>query len=426
MDLQPDALTAHFARLGPVVWLESQSASHPWSQVSYLAADPQAELIARNGHVTIRGSGRTKKQTTDPWKALHQFRRRYPDWLFGYLGYDLKNYLENLHSNNPDNIGAPDLYMMVPRFLLKVDHWDNSFELLKGAFPAKEKINKRPLNFKVEKLRAAVSKEEYQRQINRAKEHIREGDFYEVNLSHQLKANFEGNPLGLYQAMRSSGPVPFGAYLQMPGVDVCCQSPERFLRKKGTEVFSQPIKGTSPRSKNAGKDAQLKKTLQLSIKEQAENLMIVDLVRNDLSRVARPGSVSVEDLFAIESFETVHQMVSTIKAKVGDHPAGEILQACFPMGSMTGAPKIRAMQAIETLENYRRGIYSGAIGYLTPAGDFDFNVVIRTALIHQNSLYYSTGGAITSDSDPAEEWRETLLKARALTDAAGLDIMDMG
>jgi para-aminobenzoate synthetase component 1 len=214
--------------------------------------------------------------------------------------------------------------------------------------------------------------------------------------------------------MREIGPVPFGSFLQLDDISICCQSPERFLRKEGRSVFSQPIKGTSKRGRTPDEDELLKRALISSEKEQAENLMIVDLVRNDLSRIAKRGTVKVPELFAIQSFGTVHQMVSTVVAEAEQEDPVTILQACFPMGSMTGAPKISAMKSIEKLEDYKRGIYSGAIGYITPEGNFDFNVVIRTAIIRNNDLYYAVGGAITSDSNAQKEWEETQIKARAL------------
>jgi len=264
-------------------------------------------------------------------------------------------------------------------------------------------------------LKYSVERDQYLECIKEAKRKISEGDYYELNLSHQLFARFEGDPYALYQKMREVGPVPFGAYMQKENLSVCSMSPERFLAKQGSRVYSQPIKGTIHRGVNETDDRKLREGLRESLKDRAENLMIVDLVRNDLSRIARKGSVEVSELFQIQTFGTVHQMVSTVEAEAETENPIEIIKACYPMGSMTGAPKISAMKSIEELENYRRGIYSGAIGYLDPKGDFDFNVVIRTAIISGSNLFYSVGGAITGDSDPEQEWEETLVKARALT-----------
>ncbi|MCG8373706.1 MAG: anthranilate synthase component I family protein, partial [Balneolales bacterium] len=257
-------------------------------------------------------------------------------------------------------------------------------------------------------------KEEYSRAFYRVQESITEGEFYEINLSYPLEFGFKGNPIALYTRMKHTGPVPFGAYLQISDTSICSSSPERFLAKKGTKVSTQPIKGTSPNSSDP-KEKDSIKSLN-SVKNKAENLMIVDLVRNDLGRIAKTGTVRVRDLFEIQSFETVHQLVSTVECEIGENADPiEVIKACFPMGSMTGAPKIAAMQAIEKLEWYKRGIYSGAIGYIKPNDDFDFNVVIRSAIIQKGKLVYPVGGAITSDSELEDEWQETLVKAKALT-----------
>jgi para-aminobenzoate synthetase component 1 len=263
-----------------------------------------------------------------------------------------------------------------------------------------------------------ITKDAYEAAIRAAKRHIEEGDIYEINLSHPMVAGVEGDARAVYAAMRDAGPVPFGAYMEWDGVGVCCASPERFASKEGRALRSDPIKGTVGRGATPESDAQLRGELLASEKNRAENLMIVDLVRHDFSRVCIPGSVKVNRLFDIQTFRTVHQMVSTVTGTLREDVGVEaVLAACFPMGSMTGAPKIRAMQLIEELETWKRGIYSGAIGFITETGDFSFNVVIRSAVIRDGTLTYGVGGAITSDSDPAAEWEETLVKARALVHA---------
>lgn len=418
------AISNALAQQGPVILLESQSPEHPWSQRSYVAARPKAEIKAYGRQICITEEKGERRFKADPWEALGTFRKQYDDWLFGYLGYDLKNHSEQLRSRNPDAIGAPDLYFMVPGFILEQDRHTLQTGMIRGTILSKN--SRHPSGdcrdrFKVWDLAPQLSVDDYLGGIREAQQAIAEGDFYEINLSHQLRGKFSGSPMSLYQSMKKVGPVPFGAYLRTPDCTICCQSPERFLRKEAGTVFSQPIKGTSPRGKNSQEDHLLKEALSSSAKERAENLMIVDLVRNDLSRIAEKGSVTVTGLFDIETFGTVHQMVSTIKAETGDKDPVRILQSCFPMGSMTGAPKISVMKAIERIEKYRRGIYSGAIGYIKPEGDFDFNVVIRTAIIKDNELFYSVGGAITGDSNPEAEWQETMVKAQALKDA--LDVL---
>ncbi|TYP95281.1 para-aminobenzoate synthetase component 1 [Fodinibius salinus] len=412
-------LTHYFSNHGPVVLLESQLKSHSWAQKSYLAAQPKAVIKARDDQIKISTEGQSKQWEGNPWQALRDFREKYDDWMFGYFGYDLKNHLEDISSTNADDVQAPDLFFMVPDLLLSVNHQTNQIEVLRGSISEEELKDIDPNsagNCQIGDLEPQVSKSEYISRIKDAKFHIAKGNCYEVNISHQLQGCFGGSSLSLYSKMKEAGAVPFGSYLQTDDLSICCQSPERFIRKEDDHIFSQPIKGTSPRGVTKEEDQMLREQLVTSQKEQAENVMIVDLVRNDLSKIARPGSVSVANLFEIQSFETVHQMVSTIEAQTDCEDAITILESCFPMGSMTGAPKLRSMQIIEELENYRRGIYSGAIGYINPAGNFDFNVVIRTAIVKGDKLYYSVGGAITSDSDPQKEWDETIVKARALSE----------
>ncbi|GAA5520832.1 aminodeoxychorismate synthase component I [Aliifodinibius salicampi] len=416
-------LTHILANKGPIILLESQSNEHPWSRTTYLAAQPKVEIKAYGNQIKIVKEGEEYSFEDNPWNALQDFRRKYNnEWLLGYLGYDLKNYLEDLSSKNEDPLGLPDLYFMVPEYLLKKEKGDGRFEMVGGE--GAPRVNPDTFSsldkqqYLIEDFGPRVAKVDYIKQIKEAQRRIIEGDFYEINLSHQLKGAFRGDPQQLYSKMKKAGRVPFGAYLEVDDWSACCQSPERFLRREGKTIFSQPIKGTAKRGRTQQEDEDLKEALYHSSKERAENLMIVDLVRNDLSHIAKKGSVKVEQLFNIESFETVHQMVSTVMAKVAEgEDAIEILKACFPMGSMTGAPKISAMKTIEELETYKRGLYSGAIGYIKPNGDFDFNVVIRTAIIKNETLYYAVGGAITGDSDPEAEWEETLVKARALINA---------
>lgn len=416
MDSSIYPLTKYLAREGPVLLLESQSEEHCWSRKSFLAARPKAMIKAYGDTISREEAAGTSKVTGNPWEELRKFRKAHGDWLFGYLGYDLKNHVEKLGSQNSDGVQAPDLFFMVPQLLIEFDHQNNTTTVVRGELPPASALPRAAegREFKLRGLRPRLSQARYVDKIRQAQSRIAEGDFYEINLSHQLRGRYKGKPLTLYKRMKEIGPVPFGAYLQTKKVTVCCQSPERFLRKEQRKVFSQPIKGTSQRGRDEGEDELLKQQLLSSKKEQAENLMIVDLVRNDLSKIARQGSVNVPKLFDIESFGTVHQMVSTIEAKAEERDPVVILRACFPMGSMTGAPKISAMKSIEELEEYRRGIYSGAVGYIKPNGNFDFNVVIRTAILTSGQLFYAVGGAITADSNPRKEWQETLVKAEAL------------
>ncbi|MFU8858883.1 MAG: anthranilate synthase component I family protein [Cyclonatronaceae bacterium] len=431
---------------GPVVLLDSQLPGHRASGKIYLAglpgcilsfrADVQPGAIEDNpvpvsasqpntgfnpgpGRAAATGvlSGTMKAV---PWEQLRQFRSATKGMLFGYLGYDLKNYTEDLVSVNPDGVQAPDMWFMSPGILMEIDPDTGEVTYLAGdeemlkedgvSDTGGEKPSIGPVH-------SGMSYSAYSDMVNEAKRRINEGDFYEINLTNQLQADFTGDTYDLFEAMREAGPVPFAAYIAgiEDSIDVCCLSPERFLARNGERVVSEPIKGTVAAVQNASEDLEAVSRLRNSVKDQAENLMIVDLVRNDLGRIAVKGSVKVDSLFDIQSYKTVHQMVSTVSAAVAadSEPIG-IIKACYPMGSMTGAPKISAMRSIEELENYRRGLYSGAIGYIMENGDFDFNVVIRTAVIRNGRLYYCAGGAVTGDSDPALEWEESWIKARAL------------
>ena len=405
-------LISRLREKGTVVWLESQMDDHPASSKSYLAAIPVASIKAFGNEIHIQKEEK-KVIHSDPWTALKEFRDEYGDWLFGYLGYDLKNFVEDLGSDNPKLNNAPDMFFMVPGFLLEIDK-NGSIDILKGELPAEIDPLRNGEEFTI-RLSSRIEELEYLNLVKKAQKDIFEGDYYEVNLSHSVEFSFQGDSFSLYKAMRNAGPVPFGGYLTVDDLSICCASPERFLARNGQNVWSQPIKGTIPREPGRNSTEAIEK-LKSSEKERAENLMIEDLVRNDMSRVAEKNTVRVLDLFEIQSFETVHQMVSTVECRVSEEVDSiEVIKACFPMGSMTGAPKIAAMRAIEEYENYQRGVYSGALGYIKPDGDFDLNVIIRTAIIEGNSLVYPVGGAITSDSDPKAEWEETLIKARAIT-----------
>ncbi len=346
-------------------------------------------------------------ESADPWHILAQFRARYPGYVVGYLGYDLKNYTEALESCNPDPVRLPEMWFGSPGIVYEMDV-NSAIEIHKLT------SNEGTLKPDI-RLKSMVSATDYVQAIHQAQKAIYEGDIYEINLSHQLNAEFSGSPLDLFELMYNRGPVPYAAYLQTNEHQVCCASPERFLRKSGNTLTSDPIKGTRARGEDPAADGRVIDELRSSLKDRAENLMIVDLVRHDMSQIAIPGTVTVPKLFEIQTFGTVHQMVSRVESVLRPEVSPErALAACYPMGSMTGAPKIRAMQYIEQLETYKRGLYSGAIGFFDPNGDFNFNVVIRSAMIQGHELWYSAGGAITSDSDPRQEWEETLVKIRAL------------
>lgn len=358
---------------------------------------------------------------------LHSFHTRHKDWLFGHLSYDLKNELEPVASSNPDNINFPDLFFFVPEVLVKL----TGQEMIIGIHGAharhedifREILEINPSNSPVTKssiqIQNKISRDEYIQTIQQLLQHIHRGDCYEINFCQEFYSNNASiDPLTAYQALCKISPNPFAAFYKVDDKFLLCASPERYLKKSGSSVFSQPIKGTWQRDlQNVSTDARYKEQLYNSAKDRSENVMIVDLVRNDLSKICSEGTVTVDELFGIYSFPQVHQMISTISGKLrpGIHFL-DAIKATFPMGSMTGAPKKRVMELVERYEKTKRGIFSGAVGYLTPEGDFDFNVVIRSILYNASRKYLSfqAGSGITFHSDPEKEYEECLLKATAI------------
>ena len=372
---------------------------------------------------------------TDYEKAfedIYQYQSKANDWLFGYLSYDLKNDVEHLKSQNFDGLQFPDLYFFQPKkiFLLKGntvelqylnmcdDEVETDFEEIIQSQISKVQSQKKPIN-----IQQRISEENYLKKVEKMLTHIHRGDIYEANFCMEFfaeEANIE--PVDIYQKLNQISASPFAVYFKKNQHYLLSASPERYLKKEEEKVISQPIKGTAKRNFDIELDEQNKVDLQNNPKERSENIMIVDLVRNDLSHTATKGSVEVEELCEIYSFKQVHQMISTIVSNV-EHTTSsiEILRTTFPMGSMTGAPKISAMQIIEELEETKRGLYSGAVGYFTPTGNFDFNVVIRSILYNSenNYLSFSVGSAITSEAIPEKEYEECLLKAKAMFEVLG-------
>lgn len=364
------------------------------------------------------------------FQELYEAHRAKPSFLIGYFGYDLKNQLETLTSRNTDQLGFPDTYFVEPVWIIDFEQTDTAAGnvVIRGDSDADELV-KQMLAYAtssgmnpstVPPIQCRVTSDEYQANVRRIQQHIRAGDVYELNYCIEFFAErSQLDPLETYQALNKRSPMPFSNFLKIGNRYVIGASPERFLKKEDRKIISQPIKGTIRRGQTPEKDASLRNQLLNSEKERAENLMIVDLVRNDLARSAQTGSVRVDELFGIYGFQQVYQMISTVSALLRTNVTwADAIQNAFPMGSMTGAPKIRAMELIDELEVSRRGVYSGAVGYVTPDGDFDFSVVIRTLLYDAQSQYasFSVGSAITHDADPAQEWEECLLKARAIRD----------
>ncbi|MEM9001508.1 MAG: anthranilate synthase component I family protein [Bacteroidota bacterium] len=351
------------------------------------------------------------------------------DWLFGYFSYDFKNALEKLESTNHDGLGFPELYFFQPRKVIGFKAHMVTFMYMDSVADAIESDFETIVGYDVRitdhrqqidhvKIKLRIHKDEYFDRIAQLQHYIQRGNIYEANFCQECYAvDTSIDPLSTYLRLNSISEPPFAVFFRFDDKFLLSASPERYLQKKGDTIVSQPIKGTAPRSDDPHQDNVFKMQLQIDGKERAENIMIADLVRNDLSRSALKGSVIVEELCKVYSFKQVHQMISTITAKVDpdQHPM-DIIAETFPMGSMTGAPKIAAMKIIEELEVTKRGLYSGAVGYFDPKGNFDFNVVIRSILYNATKKYisYSVGSAITAKSIPESEYEECLLKAKAM------------
>ncbi len=382
-----------------------------------------------SGYECLAAAGEIANCTAKAGNAfaeLKRFSEHQDDWLFGHFSYDLKQETEQSPSLLPDFIQFPDLFFFVPKILIIVretgieigslesDHHEIFGEIILTALPA---LNNNPAISSA--IHQRIPKDEYLEIIRSLQQHILRGDCYEINFCQEF---FAGGavlqPAPLFQLLSSVSPSPFSAFYRLDEKYLICASPERYLKKNGELISSQPIKGTAARDlQNPYRDEYLKLQLADSAKERAENVMVVDLVRNDLSKISEPDSVRVAELFGIYSFAQVHQMISTItgKPQEGLHWT-EMIFRTFPMGSMTGAPKKRVLQLIEQYEKSRRGLFSGALGYVTPGHDFDFNVVIRSLLYNQGTQYlaYFAGSAITAESIPELEYEECLVKVAAI------------
>ena len=383
----------------------------------FLLEDNHQKLIGIGVDTSIHG-------TLEACSAFIKLQKG--EHIFCMLSYDLKNQIESLSSAHDARVDFPELFCCVPSYVIRVKN--GKVEYLKGERNDKTeeilaKFNGDLLSDSKQdiQLSPSLTKEEYLDRVKQLQEHIQQGDIYEVTFCQEFYAeNATVNPFLVYQRLSKLTQAPYRCFVKHGDAYLLSGSPERFIRKKENTLSSQPIKGTAKRSDNPELDKALKQSLLNSSKEKAENVMIVDLVRNDLSRIAQRNSVKVDELFGLYSFRTVHQLISTISAEVDEKvDFKDIIRALFPMGSMTGAPKISAMKLIEQYEDFRRGMFSGSVGYISPNGDFDFNVIIRSILYDQSKRVVScpVGGAITIQSDPESEYEECLLKVDALQKA---------
>ena len=368
--------------------------------------------------------------STNTFERLYNFHTEKKDFLFGHLCYDLKNELENLQSLHQDHIGFPLSFFFQPTHIIhfhKEGVTISSYDQPESVYATitETQLPQEEEYFSVN-IKTRISRENYLKKIEKIKYHLLEGDIYELNFCMEFFAEeAQINPLAVFLKLNQLSPMPFASFYKVNHNYLLCCSPERFLKKDGDKLISQPIKGSARRDADSQKDELIKEELRNSEKERAENMMIVDLVRNDLARSSNAGTTTVEEFFGIYTYNHIHQMISTISSQIKDElPFTDAIKNAFPMGSMTGAPKIKAMELIETYEESRRGPFSGAVGFISPNQDFDFNVVIRSVFYNEttNYLSFQTGSAITYDSVAVKEYEECLLKAKAILQVLNVNI----
>ncbi len=399
-----------------LIYLDSNDFQSPSKKFECLLA-----CEAVNGYVTGEYDS-----FPDPFMKLNKVYNDTKDWIFGHISYDLKNNLEpKLTSGHPVKTGFPVMHFFTPATVCYINNGQTYLTI--ETFGDPELIYGQIKSFREDKItgnipalsfNSVISKQQYLETIEQLRAHIADGDCYEINFCNEgFCEQADIVPMQVFNALNTLSPAPFAAYYTLYDKHLMCASPERYLLKTGNKLLSQPMKGTARRDADAHKDQQIIEDLRSNLKERAENVMITDLVRNDLARCCEPGSVVVNELFGIYTFPQVHQMVSSVSGTIKPgKPFTDAICYSFPMGSMTGAPKFKVMQLIEEYEHSRRELFSGSVGYVTPEGDFDFNVIIRSLFYNATSKYlcYQTGGAITYDSIAEQEWEETRLKAWAL------------
>ncbi len=448
-------------------FLDSGMDPHKLGRYSFMGSNPFLVLASRGSEITITQNNELHHLNGNPFDRLNHSLQTYrldsgsspvpfTGGAVGYFSYDLSHFIERLPSRAVDDLKLPECYFGFYDLVLAFDNLEGKAYVISTGFPELsdprrlERATRRLKGLK-DRLAKAVSSDtemlltsvsfplatvslkgnfthqEYLNTVEKARQYIIAGDIFEVNLSQRFEAELAIAPYELYQRLRKINPAPFACYLGFDEVQIVSASPERFLRLHGDLVETRPIKGTRPRGKTPEEDEVLARELLSSIKDQAENIMIVDLERNDLGRVCRYGTVKVTELTILETFPTVFHLTSTVVGRLKEGKrAIDLLKATFPGGSITGAPKVRAMEIIDELEPIRRSVYTGSIGYLGFNGDLDLNIAIRTFLVKGSKAYFQVGGAVVYDSDPESEYQETLDKARALIAALNIAAVKVG
>ncbi len=414
---------------------------------SFIGADPFARIEAKGEEIKVLEGNKIENLKGNPFKILKKLLSKYDiknctDLPFvggavGFLAYDLCHHIENLPKKAYDDIELPDMIMGFYDGIIIIDHLNNKKYAVSVGIPdmseeqARERVKEIKKYVESSKvsdhlrdelysknrvdLKSNFDPNSYYKTIDKVREYIRCGDIYQMNMTQRFTTKINRHPLKIYEELRTINPAPFASYLQFGDIQIVSSSPERFLQLRNGIVETRPIKGTMPRGSNSQEDEENSYILRNSVKDMAENLMIVDLMRNDIGRVCKFGSIKVPELFSIEKYSTVFHMVSTVIGELReDCDAIECIEATFPGGSITGAPKVRSMEIIDELEPTCRHIYTGSIGYIGFDGDMDINIVIRTILVKGDQAYYQVGGGIVWDSIPEKEYQETLDKGVAL------------
>lgn len=420
--------------------LDSTGAASRLGRRSYVASDPFLLVEAKGDRARLRWlrEGREEIWSGNPFDLLAELLRErkaaagpFPlacGGAVGYLGYDLLHQVERIPRRAVDDVALPDLFFGFYDAVAAFDHREGTATLalasgapgeLRDLWEGLAPAHLAPAPARAGALSCNFTPEGYRAAVGRVRELIAAGDVYQVNLSQRFSVPYAGAPLEFYRRLRAASPAPFGACLFPDGAAVLSNSPERYLLLDGDRIETRPIKGTRPRGRTPEEDRRLAEELAASVKDRAEHVMIVDLERNDLGRVCAYQSVHVPEFEVVESYANVHHLVSTVAGRV--HPsksAVDCIRNSFPGGSITGAPKVRAMEVIEELEPTARGVYCGSIGYIDFSGRADLSIAIRTAILKEGTLYFQAGGGIVHDSDPEEEYQETLVKAQAFLKVA--------
>ncbi len=434
------------------VFLDSCRQGDARGRYDVLASDPQTLLLTTGGVTEIRRGNQVTHSTEDPFLLVERVLATlgevdsdlpFAGGALGYFGYDLGRLIEQLPVHAHRDIDLPDMAIGIYEHAIIVDHErgvsclvshpraQSSPEILRQAALAQTSVTPAAFGTSFEvvsQVRPEIDFAQYAVAWRQIKHYIEEGDVYQVNLAQRFSAAVRGSPWDAYQRLRNLNPAPFSAFITAAGGAILSSSPERFIRIENSLVESKPIKGTRRRSNDPAEDVALAQELADSAKDRAENVMIVDLLRNDLGKTCLVGSIEVPALFAVETYTKVHHLVSTVRGRIAPNVSPfTVLRACFPGGSITGAPKIRAMEIIEELEPFRRGVYCGAIGYVSCNGNMDTNIAIRTLVQHRDHLYCWAGGGIVMDSELEAEYQECFAKAAAMLEVfAHAEIQGLG